>query len=409
MFDVKELFLKYVKVNTQSDDKSMASPSTPGQRVLAEMVAEDCRKIGLTDVEVCSDGYVYATLEANVDGEVPVIGFIAHMDTSEDCSGENISPRIIESYDGEDIILESGLVISTNECSFLPNYKGQELITTDGHTLLGADNKAGIAEILAAMNFLISTPEIKHGKIKIGFTPDEEIGRGADKFNVKNFGAHFAYTIDGGEIGELTYESFNAARADIFIKGRSVHPGRAKGLMLNASLIALEIANMLPAGETPATTEKREGFFHLCEMNGTIENAYLEYLIRDFEDEGFNFRKDLILDAVLKMNEKYGECVTLNLYDQYYNMANVLKSKTHIIEIAEKAYEAVGVAVKKVPIRGGTDGSRLSYMGLPCPNIFAGGHNYHGPLEFIPVESMRKASEVIVKICEMVVCLKNII
>ena len=401
MFDVKELFLKYVKFNTQADDASQTSPSSAGQRVLAEIIADDCRAIGLTEVEVSEHGYVYATLEANIDRECPVIGFIAHMDTSPDCSGENVNPQVIVEYDGGDINLENGVVISPKECKFLANYKGQELITTDGRTLLGADNKAGIAEILAAMGYLIQNQHIKHGKIRIGFTPDEEIGRGADNFDVAKFGADFAYTIDGGEIGELTYESFNAAKVDITIRGRSVHPGRAKGLMVNASLVALELAGMLPNNETPATTENREGFFHLSEMSGTVEKASLKYIIRDFEDNGFKRRKDLIIDVVKRMNEKYGECVTFDMSDQYFNMYNILKDKAYVIEMAERAYDKAGVVPKKIPIRGGTDGSRLSYMGLPCPNIFAGGHNYHGPMEFVPVGSMRKAVEVIIGICEI--------
>jgi len=412
MLDVKNLFLKYVRFNSQSNAKSMVCPSTLGQMALAREIAEDCRKIGLIDVEVTEHGFVYATLPSNIDPDChcaldpqsnasPVIGFIAHLDTSPDCSGENVDPQIIENYSGGDIVLKNGLVITVNEFPFLPNYIGQELITTDGSTLLGADNKAGVAEILAAMHYLVQTPEIKHGKIRVAFTPDEEIGRGADNFDVKHFGAEFAYTIDGGEIGELECESFNAAEAKIFIKGRSVHPGTAKGVMLNASLIALEIANKLPANETPTHTEDREGFFHLCEMSGTVENAYLEYIIRDFEDDGFNRRKDLIFDVVQEANAKYGNCTTLHLRDQYYNMYNVLKNKPHVMETARAAFAAVGVKPIICPIRGGTDGSRLSFMGLPCPNIFTGGHNFHGPLEFIPVPSMQKAVEVIVNLCEI--------
>jgi tripeptide aminopeptidase len=396
-------FIRYVKVNTQSDENSKTCPSTEGQTVLANMLADELKEIGLQDVSVDEKGYVMATLPTNISKQVPVIGFISHLDTSPDFKADNVEPQIIE-HTGKPIFLnrKENIVLSPLEFPAVNNYIGQKLITTDGNTLLGADDKAGIAEIVTAMDMIIKNPEIKHGTVKIAFTPDEEIGRGADYFDVKKFSADFAYTMDGGAIGELEYENFNAARARISIQGLNVHPGSAKNRMKNAMLIAMELNSMLPAYEVPEHTEAYEGFFHLTEMNGTVDSATVNYIIRDHDPRLFNKKKDFLIKIVDHLNLKYGaRTVKLTLIDQYYNMKNKIEPVMHIIELAQKAISAKGLIPKIVPIRGGTDGSRLSYMGLPCPNLFAGGHNFHSRFEFIPIKSMEKATEVIIKIIEL--------
>lgn len=399
-----ERFIKYVRYNTTSDETSNICPSTKTQVTFGKMLAEECKTIGLTDVNIDENGYVMAVLPSNCEKDVPVIGFIAHMDTSPDMSGENVNPQIIENYNGEDIILnkEMNIVLSPKVFPNLIQCIGDTLITTDGTTLLGADDKAGIAEILTAMEYLIHHPEIKHGKICIAFTPDEEIGRGADLFDVKKFGADFAYTIDGGLIGELEYENFNAALAKITIYGQNVHPGTAKNKMKNAVLIGVHLAQLFPEKEVPAHTEGYEGFYHLNSFYGNVEKVEMAYIIRDFDMENFNQRKNFVKTTVDKMNELYGDgTVQLELKDQYYNMKEKLEDKMYIVERAFNAMKAVGVEPHIKPIRGGTDGSRLSYMGLPCPNIFTGGDNFHGRYEYVSVNSMKKAVEVIVKIAEM--------
>ena len=400
MKNVSERFLKYVKFHTTSDNSNESSPSSPIQLTFANELAADCKAIGLSGVSVDEHGYLYAELPGNISGVVPAIGFIAHMDTSPDAFGKNVNPQIIENYDGGDILLNT-IRLSPNEFPELLDYKGQTLITTDGKTLLGADDKAGIAEILTAMEYLIANPQISHGTIKIAFTPDEEIGRGADLFDVKKFGASFAYTIDGGKIGELEFENFNAARAKIEIEGKSVHPGTAKNKMVNALHIAMEIAASLPIGETPANTENYEGFFHLHALNGHVGHASLSCLIRDFDEASFVSRKELLKQIVLEKNNQYANCIKLSVYDEYYNMASKIQPRMEIVELAKAAMLRQGVKPVVQPIRGGTDGARLSYMGLPCPNIFTGGHNFHGPFEFIPIPSMEKAVEVIAAIAEM--------
>ena len=398
---VKELFLKYIQIDTQSAHDAKGYPSTAKQMNLASVLAADCRAMGLSEVEVWEAGYVTATLPANTQEPRPVVGFLAHMDTSPDFAGHNVKAMIHNNYDGADIALPGGITLSPAEFPALADYVGHTLITTDGTTLLGADDKAGIAEILAAMNHLLRNPQIKHGAIRIAFTPDEEVGRGVDFFDVKRFGADFAYTIDGGAVGELEYESFHAARAKMTIAGKSVHPGYAKGIMVNAAQIAADMAGRFPQNETPATTEGREGYFHLTALSGGVEAACMEYILRDFTQEGINRRKDFVLDLVMEINDLYGKgCVTLNLYDEYANMAEVLENKTHIIELAANAMRSLGIAPVIRPIRGGTDGSRLSFMGLPCPNLFTGGQNPHGPYEFVSVEAMEAAAAVIVRIAE---------
>ncbi|KXG42538.1 peptidase T [Tepidibacillus decaturensis] len=404
MSNVVERFLKYVKYDTRSDDESNTVPTTPGQMVLAKAIAEELKEIGLEEVTLNEKGYIYATLPANIDREVPTIGFIAHMDTSPDMTGTNVNPKIVENYDGEDIVLneEKNIILSVKQFPELKNYIGKTLITTDGTTLLGADDKAGVAEIITAVEYLKNHPEIPHGKIRIGFTPDEEVGRGADHFDVKFFGADFAYTMDGGPIGELEYENFNAAGAKIIIKGRNVHPGTAKDKMINSILIANEYIALLPKEETPAHTEGYEGFYHLNNIKGDVETTILSYIIRDFDKATFEKRKETMQEFAQQLNQKYGEgTVTAEIKDQYYNMKEKVEPVKHIVDTAFKAMEEVGVTPIVKPIRGGTDGARLSYMGLPTPNIFGGGHNFHGRYEFIPTYAMEKAVDVILKIVEL--------
>ena len=401
---VIERFLKYVTFDTQSDESTGVTPSTPKQMVFAQYLKTELEELGLKDISLDENGYLFATLPSNVDHEVPVVGFIAHMDTSPDMSGENVKPRIVEKYDGKDIPLcaEENIILSPANFPELLDHVGEDLIVTDGHTLLGADDKAGIAEIVGAVAYLIAHPEIKHGDIRIGFNPDEEIGLGAHKFDVEKFGAKWAYTMDGGEVGELEFENFNAAAAKIRVKGRNVHPGYAKNKMINSLLVANEYASLLPADETPGTTEGYEGFYHLIGMEGEVENTVLSYIVRDHDREKFEARKQALLDYAARLNEKYGEgTVTVELKDQYYNMRQQVKPLMHIIDIAFAAMQEVGVEPKVKAIRGGTDGAQLSFKGLPCPNIFAGGLNFHGRYEFVPIQSIEKAMNVIVKIAEL--------
>jgi tripeptide aminopeptidase len=398
-----ERFIRYAKVNTRSDENSKTCPSTPGQTVLANMLAEEMKEIGLQDISVDQNGYIMATLAANISKEVPVVGFLAHLDTTPDSKAENIEPQIID-HAGKGIILniKENIVLSPLEFPVINKYIGQKLITTDGTTLLGADDKAGIAEIMTAMDYLIRHPEIKHGAVRIAFTPDEEIGRGADKFDVKKFNVKFAYTIDGGALGEIEYENFNAAKAKITIQGLNVHPGSAKNKMKNSMLIAMELNNMLPAYDVPEHTEAYEGFFHLTDITGTVESTTVNYIIRDHDLKLFNKKKDFLIKIVDHLNLKYGpRTVKLTLVDQYYNMKDKIEPVFFIVELARKAITETGIMPKTIPIRGGTDGSRLSFMGLPCPNLFTGGHNFHSRFEFIPIKSMEKSAEVIVKIVEM--------
>jgi tripeptide aminopeptidase len=398
-----ERFIRYAKINTRSDEGSKSCPSTPGQTILANMLAEEMKDIGLQDISIDENGYVMATLPANISKEVPVIGFLAHLDTSPDNKADHVVPQIVE-HNGKPIVLnrKENIVLSPLEFPVINNYIGQKLITTDGTTLLGADDKAGIAEIMTAMDYLVKRPEIKHGPVRIAFTPDEEIGRGPDKFDIKKFHAQFAYTIDGGALGEIEYENFNAAKAKIAIQGLNVHPGTAKNKMKNSMLIAMELNNMLPASEIPEHTEAYEGFYHLTEITGTIENTTVNYLIRDHDIKLFNKKKDLLIKIVDHLNLKYGpRTVKLIMIDQYYNMKEKIEPVFEIVILARKAILAKGITSKIIPIRGGTDGSKLSFMGLPCPNLFTGGHNFHSRFEFIPVNSMEKATEVIVKIIEM--------
>jgi len=406
MSKVVERFLKYVTYNTQSDEESSTVPSTEGQLVFARALKEELEAIGLKEVSLDEKGYLMATLESNLgeDKEVPTIGFIAHMDTSPDMSGENVKTQLIKNYDGGDIVLneEEGIILSPLDFPELKDYVGRDIITTDGTTLLGADDKAGIAEIITAMEYLLENPEIKHGRIRIGFTPDEEIGRGADFFDVKKFAADLAYTVDGGPLGELEYENFNAAAARVSIKGTSVHPGTAKGKMVNSLLIASELINKLPAEETPAETEGYEGFYHLVSVKGNVEETKLYYIIRDFDKINFIKRKTNLEEIVQDLNKKYDRArIQLKITDQYYNMKEIIENNKEIIDTAYQAMEEIGIRPLITPIRGGTDGARLSYMGLPTPNIFTGGHNFHGKYEFIPVFAMEKAVELIVKIAEL--------
>ncbi|MCC5932220.1 MAG: peptidase T [Cyclobacteriaceae bacterium] len=397
-------FLKYVSIDTQSDETKKNCPSTEKQWELANLLFSELTELGLQDIAIDKNAYVTATLPSNTDKDTPVVGFISHMDTSPDMSGKDVKPRIIHNYQGQDIILDepAGIILKTSEFPELLRYIGQDLITTNGTTLLGADDKAGIAEIVTAMEYLIQHPEIKHGTIKIGFTPDEEIGRGADLFDVKSFNADFAYTVDGGQIGELEYENFNAALASIQIQGRNVHPGTAKDQMINALLLGMELNMMLPPHQRPGHTEGYEGFFHLIDFHGTVESVGMRYIIRDHDWDKFEGKKKLIQETVNFLNLKHGDRYTLVLQDQYFNMKEKIEPVRYIVDIAEQAMKEVGVSVIKKPIRGGTDGSKLSFMGLPCPNIFAGGHNFHGKYEYIPVQSMEKSVRVIVKICELV-------
>lgn len=401
-------FISYVTVDTESDPNSETTPSTAKQWDLANKLVEELKSIGLSDVTIDENAYIMATLPSNVDYEVPTIGFIAHFDTTPDFTGANVKPQIVENYDGGDIILnkEQNIVLSPSYFSDLLLYKGQTLITTDGTTLLGADDKAGITEIVTAMEYLIKNPQIKHGKIRIGFTPDEEIGRGAHKFDVEKFGADWAYTMDGSQIGELEYENFNAAGVKVTIKGKSVHPGYAKGKMINSLLIANKFISKLPKKEVPEKTKGYEGFFHVSNIKGSIEHTEIGLIIRDHSRKRFEERKELIQAIVNKINKKYAskfgeDIITAEIKDQYYNMKEKVEPVYHIVEIAEKAMMELGIKPIIKPIRGGTDGSQLSFMGLPCPNIFAGGHNFHGKYEYVPVESMQKATEVIVKIAEI--------
>ncbi|MED4979280.1 peptidase T [Geobacillus stearothermophilus] len=399
-----ERFIRYAKVNTQSDPESSTCPSTQGQWELARMLVEELKSIGMEDVTVDENGYVMATLPANTDKNVPVIGFLAHMDTAPEFTGANVNPQIIEQYDGGDIVLnkEQGIILSPNDFPELAGYKGHTLITTDGTTLLGADDKAGIAEIMTAMNYLIQHPEIKHGKVRVAFTPDEEIGRGPHKFDVAKFGAQFAYTIDGGPLGELEYESFNAAEAKMTIKGKNVHPGTAKGKMINSIKIAMEFQQQLPADEAPEHTEGYEGFYHLLSFQGSVEETKLHYIIRDFDREQFEARKAKMNEIAASLAQKYGnDRITLEINDQYYNMREKIEPVRHIVDIAHEAMTNLGIEPKVKPIRGGTDGSQLSYMGLPTPNLFAGGENFHGRYEYISADTMVKSAEVIVEIIKL--------
>ncbi len=401
---IVERFLKYVSFDTQSAEDTGTTPSTEKQWELARYLKNELESIGLTEVELDENGYLYATLPANTDAAVPTIGFIAHMDTSPDCSGKDVKPRIVKAYDGGDIALDeaAGIVTSPKKFPELLDHVGEDLIVTDGHTLLGADDKAGIAEIVQAMVYLIEHPEIKHGKIRVGFNPDEEIGLGAHKFDVEKFGCEWAYTMDGGELGELEFENFNAASAKVEVTGVSVHPGYAKNKMVNAARVAAEFASLLPQSETPETTTEYEGFYHLLGMEGGVERATLTYIIRDHDGEKFEARKKFIQQAVAWMNAKYGEgTVKVALNDQYYNMRRQIEPVMHVIDIALAAMKDCGIAPRVRAIRGGTDGAQLSFKGLPCPNIFAGGLNFHGPHEFLPIPSLEKASELVVKICEL--------
>lgn len=400
--DITQRFLNYTQFDTQSSEDSQTVPSTPKQLVFAEYLKKELEDEGLSDVEMDENGYIYATLKANTKKKIPTIGFISHYDTSPDCSGANIHPRIVKNYDGGDIVLSEGIVSSPTKFPELKAHVGEDLIVTDGHTLLGADDKAGIAEIVQAMCWLRDHDEVKHGDIRVAFNPDEEIGMGAHHFDVKKFGCEWAYTMDGGDIGDLEYENFNAASAKIHIKGVSVHPGYAKGKMVNANRLATEFATMLPASETPEETEGYEGFYHLLGIQSNIESATLSYIIRDHDRNRFEDRKDFIEDCVAKMNEKYGEdTVTADVKDQYYNMKEKIDPNMHVIDIVVKAMQECGVPPKVEPIRGGTDGAQLSFKGLPCPNIFAGGVNFHGPYEFVSVQVMEKAMQVVTKICEL--------
>ena len=402
---IVERFLKYVSFDTQSAEDSETTPSTEKQWALARYLKEELEGIGLTEVEIDEHAYVYATLPANTDKPLPTVGFIAHMDTSPDCSGKDVKPRIVKNYDGGDIVLDeaAGIVTSPKKFPELLDHVGEDIIVTDGHTLLGADDKAGIAEIVQAMAYLIAHPEIKHGRIRVGFNPDEEIGLGAHRFNVEKFGCDFAYTMDGGELGELEFENFNAASAKVEVTGVSVHPGYAKNKMVNAARVATEYASLMPAAETPERTAEYEGFYHLLGMNGNVEKASLTYIIRDHSRARFEERKEYAAAVGELLNKKYGAgTVKVTLADQYYNMREKVEPVMHIIDTALDAMKDCGIQPRVRAIRGGTDGAQLSFKGLPCPNIFAGGLNFHGPHEFLPIPSLEKASMVVVKICEIV-------
>ena len=402
---IVERFLKYVSFDTQSAEDSETTPSTEKQWILARYLKEELEGIGLTEVEIDEHAYVYATLPANTDKPLPTVGFIAHMDTSPDCSGKDVKPRIVKDYDGGDIVLDeaAGIVTSPKKFPELLDHVGEDIIVTDGHTLLGADDKAGIAEIVQAMAYLIAHPEIKHGRIRVGFNPDEEIGLGAHRFNVEKFGCDFAYTMDGGELGELEFENFNAASAKVEVTGVSVHPGYAKNKMVNAARVATEYASLMPAAETPERTAEYEGFYHLLGMSGNVEKASLTYIIRDHDRARFEERKEYAAAVGELLNKKYGAgTVKVTLADQYYNMREKVEPVMHIIDTALDAMKDCGIQPRVRAIRGGTDGAQLSFKGLPCPNIFAGGLNFHGPHEFLPISSLEKASMVVVKICERV-------
>lgn len=402
--DIVERFLNYVKFDTQSSEDSTTTPSTPGQMVFAKYLKDELDDVGLKDIDLDDNGYLYATLPGNTKDKTPTIGFISHMDTSPDASGKNVNPRIVKAYDGGDIVLnqEDGKVLSPKVFPELLRHKGEDLIVTDGRTLLGADDKAGIAAIVQAMVYLQEHPEIEHGDIRVGFNPDEEIGLGAHKFDVEKFGCDWAYTMDGGDVGELEFECFNAAGAKITIKGQSVHTGYAKGKMLNAVRIATELQSLFPEDELPETTEGYQGFYHLLSLQGNVEQATMSYIIRDHDRKKFEARKDFVEDAVAKMNAKYGAgTVSLDMHDQYYNMKEKVEPVIHVTDIAIKAMENLGISPKVQAIRGGTDGAQLSFRGLPCPNIFAGGINFHGPYEFLPIPSMEKAMMVVVEISKL--------
>ena len=408
MIDKKHLidrFIRYVTVDTESDPTSDTTPSTAKQWDLANALVEELKHIGLEDVTIDENAYIMATLPSNVPHQVPTIGFISHFDTTPDFTGKGVKPQIIENYDGKDIVLNKAqnIILSPSYFEDLLLYKGQTLITTDGTTLLGADDKAGITEIVSAMEYLVQHPEILHGKIRVGFTPDEEIGRGAHKFDVEKFGAQWAYTMDGSQVGELEYENFNAAGALVSIKGKIVHPGYAKGKMVNSMYIATDYINSLPRLETPEHTQDRQGFFHLYSVKGEVDSTQLQYIIRDHDKEHFEARKEMMLKLADELNSQLGEkCVSIEIKDQYFNMREKIEPVMHIVAIAEKAMEQAGIKPLIKPIRGGTDGSQLSFKGLPCPNIFAGGHNFHGRFEYVPVESIQKAIEVIVNIVQLV-------
>jgi tripeptide aminopeptidase len=401
---IVDRFIKYARIDTQSDENSTQTPSTQKQFNLAKEVEKEALEMGLVDVSLDNNCYLMATLPSNTSKKVPVIGFISHFDTSPDMSGNNVNPRIVKNYDGKDIVLNetNNVILSPEDFPELLYHKGEDIIVTDGTTLLGADDKAGIAEIMSAMQYLIDHPEIEHGKIRIGFTPDEEIGRGADKFDVEKFGADWAYTMDGSEVGELEYENFNAASAKIEIQGRNVHPGYAKDKMINAMHIANELISLLPKEQRPEYTEGYEGFYHLISMNGSVEEANLSFIIRDHDREKYEDRKKILMSSVDLLNKQYDNRLKLTLKDQYYNMREKVEPVMHIVDYAYRAMQELGIEPKVKPIRGGTDGSKLSFMGLPCPNIFAGGMNFHGKYEFLPVPSLEKASKVIVKIAELV-------
>jgi len=399
--NIVDRFLKYVSFDTQSSEESETTPSTAKQFNLANYLKDELTELGFTEIELDANGYLYATLPANTSKTVPTIGFIAHMDTSPDCSGANVKPRIVKNYDGSDIILSEDIVSSPSKFPELLDHVGEDIIVTDGHTLLGADDKAGIAEIVSACVYLMEHPEIEHGKIRVGFNPDEEIGMGAHKFDVEKFGCEFAYTMDGSEIGEIEFENFNAASAKVSITGCSVHPGYAKDKMINAGRVAAELVSLLPEMETPEHTEGYEGFFHLTGISGNCEKASVSYIIRDHNREIFEQRKQRMQEAVAKINQKYGNVAQLELKDQYYNMREKVEPMMYIIDIAKQAIEEAGMEAKIRAIRGGTDGAQLSFKGLPCPNIFAGGINFHGPYEFCPVQSLEKAMATVVNICRI--------
>jgi tripeptide aminopeptidase len=396
---IVERFKRYIAVDTRSDETSKTCPSTPGQLELGALLVEELKEIGLTDARQDESGYVYASLESNMERKVPTIGFIAHLDTSPDLDGKCTNPQIIK-YQGGDIKLNDQYTMTVEEFPFLKDLVGKELMVTDGTTLLGADDKAGIAEIIDAMEYLIQHPEIKHGDIRIAFTPDEEIGRGADLFDVEGFGADFAYTLDGGPLGELEYENFNAASVKIQIQGKNVHPGTAKNIMINSQLVAMDIEAMLPRNEKPEYTEGYEGFYLLTRFTGTVDSSEMNYIIRDHSRAKFEAKKDYLRNVIDFLNQKYGEIITIEIKDSYYNMKEKIEPHMEIIELAKESMMEIGIEPLIRPIRGGTDGARLSYMGLPCPNLFTGGYNYHGRFEFIPLESMKKASQLIVKIIE---------
>ena len=400
--DIIERFLNYTKFDTQSQEDSDQVPSTEKQLVFANYLKKELENEGLSDVEMDDKGYIYATLKANVKGDIPTIGFISHYDTSPDCSGADIKARIVNNYDGSDILLSEGIVSSPKKFPELLKHIGEDLIVTDGHTLLGADDKAGIAEIIQAMCWLRDHPEVKHGKIRIAFNPDEEIGMGAHHFDVEKFGCNWAYTMDGGDVGELEFENFNAASAKIFIKGVSVHPGYAKNKMVNANILTTEFVQLLPAEERPETTEGYQGFYHLLGIESNVEQAKLSYIIRDHDRDRFEERKRFVQKCAEQMNETYGEgTVIAEVKDQYYNMKEKIDPQMHVIDLVLHAMQDCGVAPKVKPIRGGTDGAQLSFKGLPCPNIFAGGVNFHGPYEFVSIQSMKQAMQVIIRICEL--------